>query len=1165
MVEKYYLKRGDQIRGPFSIEKIREFEAQGKLRASDLFSTQVDRGWKSLRSIMTIASGKSTPWWRLMANSRSRLPIWIGAAVFALVATTAGLWQLQPWKTEPEISETRASQVEPKSSTAQSNAELSVNKSETESVPQEVEQPYKDGLKIRLSNAEVLTLSGSDSRIESRLISAMLRVLTDDMKFSAVFRWKQKEQTAEIPADRVTVVIQPPKIRLFEGVNGCAFPLSVDNAEQALNVVMVAFIRCSHANSFETGHFSTSGYFDLGAIAADVRNIASSPDPAKKSHFESTWKQLRDHELGVLNRVYNHATLKLDDGHALFSHACPLVTMAILTHEMESIYKSPGTRSDNDEALLLSTLEHICDVSDSVTASAKLLTILDALGLSETVKPLPPASEWPLQRKNNVLQQLAQETRQYGDVYHQVVSEVKQIGGMASHTQRTREGLPVINIHLMPRPNRKENGASSLSLERLISSFSQLTALIDLSLTGAGSDYPGPAIAAIGNTKNLRSLNIIPEIDSIDEAFLQKLCLLPELKHISLRGVRCTDTGLTTLSQLTRLQYLSIGGERLTDAGVATLARHPNLVTLELSACPNVTARSCDTFASIQSLTTLRLHKTGILAADVRILRRERPYAKILLSATEHERWLVQQLHDSGPGISYQEPVALGMILKSIAESVNAKNEADRRAANPFTLSFSGDEVSLKQYGWTSLDDVMVDGIQAGLQPGGRNLYQSLSMILQQVWQAELEFNIQDDRIVISANPPRDRKGGVVGVGRGPWLSHEAFQQDFNVNSAAGLRVSEVFADYDSKSKQLRYSAVWLNGNGNAWHVKHGISDEQLANDKARNAQEGYTTCKVGTAKMKGMQYHIALWTRPMAASKVPVTRPGPGIQSPEKSPQPQTLPAESKPTGNNNSDASKEQSKADFMSDGTKNWGPAFVDVYKVQLNNSSASIVKIGTNRAGTAQLTFTVPSDWAAARKKLTNDELLAISRLTGPVELNLDNVSAYTEQELAQLGQCQGLEILTFRCDHDRNLGFLKSLSNLQNLKWLIASGEGIADPCTLHMKNFTHLTYLGMKDTKVTDSGIRVLTGMSSLEQLFLVNSQIRGDGFAAFKEHGRLQHIRLAGCKSLDEKSILSLSSISSLKKLECYDTNLGQQAAANLKKARSTLTVEIKGANSED
>ena len=286
MQEKYYLRRGDQIKGPFSLEKIRDLEAGGKLRDSDLFSTRNDGGWKSLRNILANSGSSRTPSSRSVGKSRSRMYVWVGISIFALIATTAVLWQFHPWKTEPVVAESQTHPVKPDSASEKQETGAFVTRSEPESGPEESEQAYKDGLKIRLSDKEVLTISGSDSRIESRLMAAMFRVLTEDMKFSVVFRCRQTEQPEEIPADRVTVVIQPPKIQLFEGVNGCAFPLIAGSAERTLDVVTVAFIRSAHANSFETGQFSTSSGIDLAGIGRDLRNIAKSAALEKKSHFE---------------------------------------------------------------------------------------------------------------------------------------------------------------------------------------------------------------------------------------------------------------------------------------------------------------------------------------------------------------------------------------------------------------------------------------------------------------------------------------------------------------------------------------------------------------------------------------------------------------------------------------------------------------------------------------------------------------------------------------------------------------------------------------------------------------------------------------------------------------------------------------------------------------
>ena len=115
-----------------------------------------------------------------------------------------------------------------------------------------------------------------------------------------------------------------------------------------------------------------------------------------------------------------------------------------------------------------------------------------------------------------------------------------------------------------------------------------------------------------------------------------------------------------------------------------------------------------------------------------------------------------------------------------------------------------------------------------------------------------------------------------VGVlGRTPWLSGAAHQADFNTNSAAGLRASDVWIKYDSTLKDLQYSVEWSICNSCVYFVKSGLTDEDLEIQKAGKKAEGYTVSRLRSASVNGKKYHIVLWTKDPNASSAQVSQNG--------------------------------------------------------------------------------------------------------------------------------------------------------------------------------------------------------------------------------------------------------------------------------------------------
>lgn len=252
-------------------------------------------------------------------------------------------------------------------------------------------------------------------------------------------------------------------------------------------------------------------------------------------------------------------------------------------------------------------------------------------------------------------------------------------------------------------------------------------------------------------------------------------------------------------------------------------------------------------------------------------------------------------------------------------------------------------------------------------------------------------------------------------------------------------------------------------------------------------------------------------------------------------------------------------ETEKEFIRKGIENWGPSFAEVFKVQQRFTGGTST-VGMNTAGNPLLSLT----FSGTENPLTDEDLRMISTLTGAVELHLSNLTGFSEQGLVQLGQCKGLESLAVGSLDMISDAFLNGLEGDPNLHTLSVGGDRITDKAISSLEKLPQLRRLGFVKSNVTDKGIRTLADLESLEELSIIASDIRGDGFAAFKNHKRLRYLQLGNCTSLDEKRIVALGDITSLKVLEFSQTNMRLDIAERLKKSRADLLVSISGSASE-
>jgi Leucine-rich repeat (LRR) protein len=167
---------------------------------------------------------------------------------------------------------------------------------------------------------------------------------------------------------------------------------------------------------------------------------------------------------------------------------------------------------------------------------------------------------------------------------------------------------------------------------------------------------------------------------------------------------------------------------------------------------------------------------------------------------------------------------------------------------------------------------------------------------------------------------------------------------------------------------------------------------------------------------------------------------------------------------------------------------------------------------------------------AGTQITDEGLPHLQSLVNLRDLTLDN-TRITDEGLGGLIGLDRLEELRFYRQRGEALGDVaaKNLARLPKLKKVTAawqlSPEGIATVAT--MKNLTEFSFLG----SVTDAQMELISGMASLESLWLQNCPITDGGFAKIGQLQNLKQLRYHGLK-ITPDSLAVISRLPNLKHL---------------------------------
>jgi Leucine-rich repeat (LRR) protein len=180
----------------------------------------------------------------------------------------------------------------------------------------------------------------------------------------------------------------------------------------------------------------------------------------------------------------------------------------------------------------------------------------------------------------------------------------------------------MVNVEGLANLRELKLNAAYIRPEDTYRHFQSLKTLRDLDLSGEWG--PGTT-AGLRLPAGLESLRLN---SNWNDAALEFVRPLTNLRSLDLGDTRATDAGLTAVVGLPNLKHLVCGFSRLTNAGTRTLGRLGQLEYLSLADAP-VTDAGLDPLGKLTALKELDLTGTKVTAAGVDKLSRQLPQCRI--------------------------------------------------------------------------------------------------------------------------------------------------------------------------------------------------------------------------------------------------------------------------------------------------------------------------------------------------------------------------------------------------------------------------------------------------------------------------------------------------------------------------------------------------------
>lgn len=141
----------------------------------------------------------------------------------------------------------------------------------------------------------------------------------------------------------------------------------------------------------------------------------------------------------------------------------------------------------------------------------------------------------------------------------------------------------------------------------------------------------------------------------------------------------------------------------------------------------------------------------------------------------------------------------------------------------------------------------------------------------------------------------------------------------------------------------------------------------------------------------------------------------------------------------------------------------------------------------------------------------------------------------------------------------SLAGFENIGAITNLKTLRFTEVGFTDNSLAALRSLTRLTTLTLDadDSKISDTGLVHLGGMTRLECLHLTGSKITGRGMESLKDMKQLKRLWL-GSTEVDDAGLKVVGGLPSLEELDLRNTKVTDAGLAHLKGLKNLRTVAV-------
>ncbi|HVW00177.1 MAG TPA: hypothetical protein VHB77_07555, partial [Planctomycetaceae bacterium] len=184
------------------------------------------------------------------------------------------------------------------------------------------------------------------------------------------------------------------------------------------------------------------------------------------------------------------------------------------------------------------------------------------------------------------------------DEQKQAIDDLKKLGG----TIKTDASGNVVGIDLRDHAVKDDQLAPVLQFPNL------------KSLVIWGPDIHDAALDTVCQLTHLQELEI-ENCPAVDDAGVEKLKTLVDLKSINLRRSGISDEAMKTLREMPKLQQLHLLYTRLSDQGLVELKDMTRVTLLDLRGCAYITDSGIENLEGLTNLQTLKLRNFGVTNA----------------------------------------------------------------------------------------------------------------------------------------------------------------------------------------------------------------------------------------------------------------------------------------------------------------------------------------------------------------------------------------------------------------------------------------------------------------------------------------------------------------------------------------------------------------------